>query len=241
MNENLLNALLIRTAVPVRLDAGYMYCSDPKRDEDENPHTIIFKWRAGIFERFECNYNAHTACIIQQPEYGLLNASEQGYYSLETRNGVVGADIIDNSQPPPKRPRIGGIRSVSEISGKAYAVGLRGMAYRLDEPRRWTRIDEGLPDSFNIQAAHGFESSEIYAVGRDGDVWQFDGQRWIKRELPTNVNLTSVKCAGDGKVYIGGHNGLLIQGRADVWSVINQQETNDDIWDIEWFEGNVFA
>ena len=241
MVETALKGLLIRTAIAVRPGAGYVYACDPVRDEDENPHTIIFRYAEGSFSRFECNYNAHTACIIEQPEYGLLNASEQGYCTLETRSGVIGADIIDSSQPAPKKPRRGGIRSVSKIGGKAYAVGLRGMVYRLDRIMRWTRIDDGLPDTFDIQAIHGFGSSDLYAVGRSGNLWQYDGREWTKRELPTNVNLTAVTCTGNGKVYVAGHGGLLIRGRQDRWTIIEHEETKDDIWDIEWFEGQVFA
>lgn len=35
--------------------------------------------------------------------------------------------------------------------------------------------------------------------------------------------------------YIAGHRGVLLQGRNDMWSVINQTEVVDDIWDLEWF------
>lgn len=235
-----LNGLLIRTAVVFSPDAGYIFTCDPKKMDEDIPHTIIFRWKAGAFNSVECNYNAHSVCLIEHPDLGLLNASEQGYYSVETRNGVIGGDIIDDSLPRPSQPRFGGIRSVSMIAGKAYAVGLRGMVYRLDSLERWTRIDDGLPEVFNIQAIHGFNASDLYAVGRDGDVWHFDGNKWDKNEVPTNVNLTAVKCTENEKVYIGGHNGILIQGRGSSWTMIDHGETKDDIWDIEWFEGNVY-
>jgi hypothetical protein len=118
---------------------------------------------------------------------------------------------------------------------------LRGLVYRFDSFYQWTQIDQGLPASFNIQAIHGFDASDIYAVGRHGSLWHFDGKRWDEVELPTNANLTSVKCAGDGKVYITGHKGTLVCGRTDAFEIIDHDETEDDIWDVEWFGGQVFV
>lgn len=241
MNTFPLNNLLIRTAVVRRLDLGFIYACEPQKEEEDIPHTIIYKWKDGVFSHVACNYNAHTACMIKYPEVGLLNASEQGFYAVETRSGVMSGDIIDNSQPPPQKRRLGGFRSLSEIRGKAYAVGLRGMVYRLDDLKIWTRIDDGLPDNFDIQAIHGFDASDIYAVGHDGDLWHYDGKEWAKRDLPTNINLYAVKCAGDNKVYIAGLEGILIRGREDNWELINHEVTENDLWDLEWFEGQLYV
>jgi hypothetical protein len=241
MKKFSLNGLVIRTAVVRHAAMGFIFACDPQKEKEEISHTILFTWKAGVFTKVEFEFDAHTVCIIEHPQAALVYASEPGYYAVETRNGVTSGNILEDSQPPPKKLRRGGIRSVSEIGGKAYAVGLRGMVYRLDALNAWRRIDGGLPDNFNIQAIHGFEASEIYAVGRHGDLWHYNGTEWTKHELPTNVNLTSVKCAGDGKVYIGGHGGFLIRGRGDRWESIDHGETKDDIWDLEWFEGQLYV
>jgi hypothetical protein len=154
---------------------------------------------------------------------------------------MITGDIFSMSQPPPPKPRHGGMRSVSEIGGKAYAVGYQGMVYRLDDLKKWTRIDDGLPASFRIEAIHGFQASDVYAVGLHAEVWHYSGNRWKRQELPTNQNLHMVKCAGDGQVYIAGHGGLLIRGRGESWSIIDHQDTDDDIWDLEWFEGQLYV
>ena len=240
MKKTPLSDLLIRTAVVFSPDAGYLFACDPKKIDEDIPHTIIFKWKAGVFNQVECNYNAHTACLTEHPDLGLLNASEQGYYAIETRNGVTGGDIIDDSLPCPNKPRLGGIRSVSSIAGTAYAVGLRGMVYRLDDIKRWTRIDEGLPDSFDIQAIDGFNASDLYAVGRDGDVWHYNGKKWDKIGIPTNINLYAVKCSEDGSVYIGGLHGIFLRGRENEWTTINHDSDSEDIWDIEWFNEQIY-
>ncbi len=236
-----LKGLVIRTAITLRPGVGYIYACDPKREEEGYSHTIIFRCEAGVFERGDCEYDAHSVCLIRKPARGLVDVSGDGYYSANTQGGMTTEELFENSQPAPRNPRAGGIRSVSEIAGKAYAVGLRGMVYRLDGVRRWTRLDDGLPDTFDIQAIHGFDVSEIYAVGRDGGLWQYDGKRWVQRKLPTKMNLTSAKCAGDGSVYVTGHGGLLLRGRGDAWAAIRQEQTSDDLLDVEWFEGSAYV
>lgn len=131
--------------------------------------------------------------------------------------------------------------SVSEIGGKAHAVGHCGAVYRLDELTQWTRIDDGLSPDFMIEAIHGFDGSDVYAAGFRGALWHFDGQKWTKRDLPTNANLNAVKCAGNGTVYLGGQGGILVRGREDTWETIDQEEMTDDVWDIEWFEEELYV
>lgn len=241
MKESPLSGLVIRTAVVRRPDVGYIYAADPKKERDEVPHAITFRWSGGTFKQGATNYDAHSICLISKPDVGLVDIAGAGYYSVVTGKGNTSGDIIDNSRPAAKQKRIGGFRSVEEIDGQAYAIGLRGMVYRLDQPKLWARIDEGLPNTFNGQAIHGFDGADLYAAGRDGQLWQFDGKKWTARELPTNANLTAVRCAGDGNVYVAGHGGMLLRGREDAWEAIRHEETNDDIWDLEWFDRRLYV
>ncbi len=241
MNNKLpLAGLTIRTAVVRLSDRGYIAAADTKTEMDD-PHAITFTWDRGQFSQGDRNYNAHSLCIINKPELGFVDISEQGYYSVNTVNGLMSGDILEDSQPSPKEARYGGFRSVSEIAGRAFAVGLRGLVYRLDELNLWKRIDDGLPNTFNIQAIHGFDATDIYAVGRKGEVWHYDGKVWDKLDMPTNANFTSVKCAGDTKVYITGHEGTLVCGIGQAWKVIDHDDTKVDLWDVEWFEGSIYV
>ncbi len=241
MKKHPLNHLTIRSAVVRGPNTGNILACDLKREEENDPHAYVFKWDAGNFVESSANFDAHSICLISLPEPALIFVSPAGEYGVHYKGGSLAGDIFVNSQPETEKSRFGGIRSLSDIEGKAYAVGLRGMVYRLDDLKMWTRIDDGLPDSFNIQAIHGFESHDIYSVGRNGECWTFDGNKWTKRELPTNVNLTCVKCAGDGNVYITGHDGIMLCGRNDQWRIIDHEATKNDIWDIEWFKKGVYV
>ncbi|MFT3858211.1 MAG: hypothetical protein QM742_12170 [Aquabacterium sp.] len=241
MSANPLKGLIMRTAVVRAPGLGYIYAADPKKEADEVPHAITFRFKDQAFTQGQANFDAHSITVIAKPEVGLIAVSGAGYYSAILGSGSTAGDIFDHSAPPPANKRTGGIRSVATIDGAAYAIGLRGAVYRFDKPKQWARIDDGLPETFDGQALDGFSAKDIYAVGRQGQLWQFNGSAWVQRDLPTSVNLTSVKCAGNGRVYIAGHHGVLIEGRDDAWRVIDHGATEDNIWDLEWFGDRLYV
>lgn len=241
MPDTPLNGLIIRTALARQSGLGYIYAADPQKESEGIQHAITFKYQDGNFIRGEANFDAHALALISKPNPGLIAVSGAGYYSFVSAGGNSSGDILDDSTPAATSPRTGGIRSVASIDGKAYAVGLRGMVYRFEGPRQWSRIDDGLPDTVNGQAIHGFSDDEIYVVGRNGAIWARNAGRWQACDSPTSVTLTSVTCASDGWVYAAGHKGVLLRGRGDTWQIIEQNETDDDIWDLEWFMDKLHA
>ena len=129
---------------------------------------------------------------------------------------------------------------VTNIAGKAYAAGLGGIVYRLDEFLKWVPMDKGLPTSLNIEAIDGFDDGDIYAVGDAGALWRFDGRKWSNCDLPTNVNFNAVKCAGDENIYVAGNDGCLLCGQPDTWEFLAEDETHETFWDMEWFGGELY-
>ncbi|AEF24325.1 MULTISPECIES: WD40/YVTN/BNR-like repeat-containing protein [Pseudomonas] len=241
MTDTPLKDLIIRTAMVRQPGMGYIYAADPCKEAEEIPHAISFKYQDGKFSRGDSNYDAHSVALISKPGPGLIVVSGAGYYSALMATGTSTGDIFDDSHPKPEKPRTSGIRSVSTIAGSAFAVGLRGIVYRFDGPKQWSRIDAGLPETFNGQAINGFNEEDIYAVGREGAIWRFDGAQWQRCDAPTSVTLTSVLCAPDNVVYVAGHRGVMLKGREDTWDVIEQEEVVDDIWDLEWFLGELYV
>ncbi len=87
----------------------------------------------------------------------------------------------------------------------------------------------------------GFGGEEIYAVGWNGEIWQWNGTRWANYASPTNLILTGACCGGDGKVYVCGQNGTLIRGRSDTWELIEFENVTEDFWDVCWFKGRLYV
>ena len=129
----------------------------------------------GILDRV---FNGHSLCRATVPERAIVLLSADGFYGTFSSQ-VHAGNIFDESQPQPTEPRYGSFRSVTQIEGRAYAVGLRGMVYRLDLPASWTRIDEKLARDFDAEAIDGFSASDLYVAGFRGELWQSDGQGWV--------------------------------------------------------------
>jgi hypothetical protein len=233
--------LVIRTGVVRSASVGYLFAADLQRQEDDEPHSVFFKRDGDKWVPGHTNFNVHSTCLIHWPEFGLLSMSASGDYLLQTAKGPKGANVFAKSTPKPAKPRYGDIRWVASIADKAYAVGHMGAVYRLDKLDQWARIDDGLPEDFDVECIAGFSDADLYAVGYAGQCWHFNGQAWSRCELETNAVLTRVCCAGDGQVYAGGHGGVLMVGRGQQWSVLANQEVTDDIWSVAWFEGALYV
>lgn len=164
--DSSLQGLVIRAATVRAPDWGYIIACDIAKERDEMSHAITFKWKDGVFTAGSRGYDAHSQCLAQKPEVILVDVSAHGHYSAIATSDKASGNIFDASTPRPAKPRAHGIRSVSSVGGVAYAVGLGGMVYRLDNVRQWTRLDERLPDTFAICAMHGFSEKALYAVGK---------------------------------------------------------------------------
>ncbi len=146
-----------------------------------------------------------------------------------------------------KMKELSQFREVRTIGGYAYACGMDRQVYRRDAPGQWTCLDMDIgqqpaadPYVFGFESIHGFDQDDIYAVGWHGEIWHFNGQKWQQLDSPVNALLNRVYCAPDGKVYVCGPGGLLLRGREEIWEIVEQNDTDDDLWDIEWFNGKLY-
>ena len=235
-----LASLVIRTAAVRSPELGFILACDPKQIALDTDHTIAFRWKAGNFNSGSAKYNAIALSIVEKPEYGVVKISSGGVYSMETVSGIVVSNVFRDATPARSSKRYGDLRTIRTIDQRAYVAGFEGMVYRLDGPKRWIRIDEGLPESFDIEDVAGFNDDELYAVGFRGEAWIRLKQMWEPLNIGVNKVLSTVHCTADGNVFIAGHQGLLVRGRFTKWEVL-PQEINEDIWDLAWFNGQLYA
>jgi len=150
-------------------------------------------------------------------------------------------------QTPSGSPEdIGMMRGIRAIEGKAYAVGMQRQVYRRDDLDRWVDLSPAIrPDPSSgivcsFEAIDGFSAAELYACGRDGEIWWYDRGNWRQVASPTNMHLTNLVCAGDGNVYACGRVGVLLKGRHDRWEIIPQDLVAQDFWGIAWFGDRLY-
>lgn len=233
IKKNDFKKLAIRVAVLIRPDYGFIYAADLIKERKSIPHTNIFSWDSGKVKEGRINYNAHSACLIRFPEQGVVDVSESGYYTVNSGSGTFIGNLFNNSSS--SIPSLsGGIRSVSEINGIAHVVGEEGIVFKLEDVNKWKYIGNGLLKTFDVEAIHGFNESDVYAVGNRGQVWHYNGEKWKNIKVPTSKNLLAIKCVPDGSVYVAGRDGLLLKGKLGKWKEIELSIT-DNIWGIEWF------
>jgi hypothetical protein len=151
--------------------------------------------------------------------------------------------IFTKTDSPEKR---GPIREVREIGGKAYAVGMDRQVYRRDGRSSWVCVDGNMRKApatdvvFGFESIHGFSEQDMYAVGWQGEMWRYDGKAWKEIASPTNLLLTRVFCAPGGTVYACGQRGMLLRGSKSIWEVVEHRSTQEDLWDLQWFEGKLY-
>jgi hypothetical protein len=147
------------------------------------------------------------------------------------------------------------------IDGFTYSVGGNREIYKRVAVGRWEPfVREGLIFSgdlpgiqtmstsrlLDVTSAMGFNdldafsASDMYAVGGHGDIWHFDGTRWQKMGFPSNVQLGTVTCAGDGNVYVSGEGGSLWVGQRSTWRRV-YEGSSSILWnDVLWFNGQLW-
>jgi hypothetical protein len=130
------------------------------------------------------------------------------------------------------------------IDGYAYSVGGQRKIYKRTDVGNWMKFAD-LPKSENIETVgfndmDAFNESDMYAVGGHGDVWHYNGKQWQQMGFPSNVQLGTVTCAGDGNVYISGEGGSLWIGQKSTWKSI-YKGSSSILWnDVLWFEGKLW-
>jgi len=151
-----------------------------------------------------------------------------------------GKDFPNEFIPMPQR--------IKCINDYAYSVGSDRTIYKRTDIGKWelfADLSEKRYDGFRISDygfndMDAFSETDMYAVGGRGDVWHFDGSIWVQQDFPTNVQLATVTCAGDGYVYVSGEGGTLWRGRKSTWECIYKGNSTV-LWnDALWFEGKLW-
>ena len=211
--------------------------------EDKVDHGFVFgfmkdDWIRPI-ENNELEWSVVGVTVVKEPmRQGLL----LGMWGevLCIGSGDTHTEVIT---PVKKR---GPLLSTFTVGGRAYAVGMGRQVYRRDGRDQWTAIDEQIRPAkddakpYGFDTIAGFSESDIYAAGRYGEVFHFDGKTWTRLPVPTDQIITHACCAGDGKVYLCGRNGLLLKGRGAEWKVIDHGK-RDDCWNLCWFDGRLYV
>jgi len=181
------------------------------------------------------NWNGVAICVSKKPTEGLLTIGEDGQVLT-----FVGGKVFDEQIKP--KPVC--LRGLGVVGGFPVACGMKRQVYRRVAVGSWVAMHAPAPkkprQAAGFEAIDGYSLEEMYAVGWEGEVWEWNGSKWINRASPTNVIFSTVCCAGDGNVYAAGHMGTLLRGRHDRWDLVELEDFEDDFWDLLWFKDQLY-
>lgn len=227
----------------VRLnDLCYVLCIDPGLQEDGLPHTSFYAYDCGLWGMYEIGrFNAHALCVVQTPKQQAIALGECGTVRVMGNN-----DDYDERISVPG-VSLSTLRGINCIGGYAYVCGMDRQVFKRLAPGEWVALHGDMPEQpaddlvFGFEAIHGVSESDLYAVGWHGEIWQGDGERWQRCISPVHSILSDVHCAGDGWAYACGQHGVLLKGRAGLWTAIPHGLQDTDFWSLNWFQGQLYV
>lgn len=216
------------------------------RGNEPNSHGIVWKLKCGNWTSIEINERLVACTVTEVDDYYFVSIAETGKELVVGESGVFQNIIAVGPHSPASNGPLTGVRCIG--GQDVFAVGIARQVYRKSGLRTWIRVDEtckpDLPQD-RARAAFldidGFSSDDIYAVGWDGEIWQFNGERWTRRTSPTNLMLFSVCCCLNGEVVACGQEGVILRGRDATWKVVEQTETSESLRAIVEFKGRLYV
>jgi len=172
------------------------------------------------------------------PSFGILG--REGYFAVF---GAGATEFVD----PIVRGHPAYLEGLACNEGIFSACGSQRQVLRHTE-RGWSRIDEdiyipfeGSPSGFLLGIAVR-SPSELFVCGSEGFAATWNGTRWSRIEIPTNMDLNSVYCSKNGNTYFAGAAGSLFALRVggQIHDMSNSMVSKNAIYDIVEFQGGLY-
>jgi hypothetical protein len=212
---------------------------------DELDHSLVFSWDSKEWLHWAIENAIGSICVVEEPRPTVFCMGTNGEITLFTLPGRT-IEQVDASPDGPSD--LVHLKCIRLIGRHVYVAGMARRVYRRVRPNNWQPIDQGMfvprgqrTVAVGFNAICGLSESAIYAVGYQGEIWYYDGTRWIQEDSPTNLALTCVRCIREDEVYAAGLVGTLLRGRHGQWEIIDHGATDDDFWGMAWFDGRLYV
>jgi hypothetical protein len=227
-----------------RRDQLYIAAVDMELEEQDVYHGYVLRWKKGAWGQWSVANRIYALGVFDLvggctsfamgPD-GRIQVGDDRGFRWET---------IDTGEGHPTQQRP--LTCLRKVANSIYAAGMSRMVYRRLSEGQWARIDQGVRVSrtsvevTGFLAIDGFDEGELYAVGFHGQMWSYDGVAWRRLDGPTNLKLECVRCTELGEVFIAGSNGLILRGRNDAWEIVEQDQTRETFWGMEYAFGALY-
>lgn len=213
-------------------------------DEAYVPHTFVAHYRQETWSHYTVETGVTAQCLaFTENGEEVLSLGADGTVHMQ---GLGSGSRIERLYVQSGATRnLRRMLDIRQIDGSVFAVGMGRAVYERDAPNRWTASGRGAEppaDHFELtgfRSICGVDRSNMFAVGFEGEIWQFDGHRWFSVDSPTNMRLDCARVLG-GQVYACGAAGVIARGRDGRWEAIVQDITRETLWSMAVFDSKLF-
>lgn len=220
--------------------------------EDISPEKMVSSWDSDIPTRIIvfasdkineiCGYkelngfsNPSLSVARKPKQHGLILSAAPSTFVAVTGSGDSDEEYVDKGSFA--------VKYLKCVFDYTYAIGPKGNVYKRVDLDRWVKMDRGMDyekASFVLDI-DGFDEDDVYIVGKDGDIWNFNGDSWTHCNFPSKESLNAVVCAPDGNVYIGADGGSIWKGRNNNWTKIYDGSFSVNWNEMRWFQDKLWV
>lgn len=194
--------------------------------------------------KFQVRWIGTSVAVVEAPLLEVVTMGPEGHALVLDRQGSrvefpggSEADMLAH----------GLMREVRRVGQSFVACGMGRQVYGRENGGSWGALHAGVlvkpgelaPVGFN--SIDGASMSALVAVGFLGEIWRFGGGTWSQDSSPCNVTLHKVLHVPEVGEFAGGKLGTLLKAVTGAWQVLPQSVVKDDIRDLVWHDGRLFA
>lgn len=164
-------------------------------------------------------------------------------------------------EPIPNRDSEFGYRTIkglSRIGSSIYAAGGWRHVFKRIGKNNWLDITKNIDRSDIIDkkgkgwntskstktgfgCVGGIAEDDMYAGGKHGECWHYDGKNWRPIDLPTNEFIYKIVAISSDQIYMACGGGILLEGSKDTWKVIKHPGEKDNFSQMVLFKISIYV
>lgn len=200
-------------------------------DDEHTAHSIILRWSGALpWHGIALNWSSASCCAIGEPRRKFCLLGIDGEF------GVIHENELGESRVAGKS-----LYALTAVGRSTYAVGAVGQVLRSEDGRSWENLNHARQAKAGLlEGVAAYTPEEVYAVGADGAIVLLTPTKAERIDSPTNLVLSGICRGPDDLLYACGQKGMILRGRKHEWTVVEHDETKEDLWSICTFQGRVF-
>jgi hypothetical protein len=201
------------------------------RHPEQEQSTFILRYKERV---------RHVVKILPQRVNDIWQSVEGKTYAAGEARGVleIGFDVVTEVSIEDVRGTFASIWGSGEEH--VFACGHYQPFWLYRRAGRWHRL--ALPaGTSGLWRVAGLHERDVYAVSDVGEILHFDGHRVSKLDSPTTRWLVAIAPMPDGRVCIGGHQGILLYGDVTGWRTVESGTDQPILNLVPYEEGACFV